>query len=258
MIVQSIRRLFGGRAEKRTSPARSRLFFGDRPDFIYAVGDVHGQMGLLKKLEEQIELDACTAGGTSWLVMLGDYVDRGPNSAAVLDRLLSKPTGAIERRLCLAGNHEEVMLDFIRRPSADHRWLDFGGLETLSSYGVYDIPTNRLRLQGIVQSHIPDDHIALLESLPSLMSVPGYCFVHAGIDSRVALADQDDGTLLWSRPSSDAPEQRGFTVVHGHTPVKAVTHENNRINVDTGAYKSGILSAVRIARNNEVSVIQAL
>ena len=193
----------------------------------------------------------------SWLVMLGDYVDRGPNSASVLDRLISKPDGAIQRRFCLAGNHEEVMLDFIRSPSADHRWLDFGGLETLYSYGIYEIPTNRQRLQSLVQSHIPDEHIALLEALPSLMSVPGYCFVHAGIDASVALADQDDATLLWSRPSPDSPQPFDYTVVHGHTPVETVRLENDRINVDTGAYKSGILSAVRIAGNNDISVIHA-
>lgn len=258
MILQSLKRLLGGHPPSKSAPApRSRLFFKERPDFLYAIGDVHGRIDLLVKLEEAIEHDAREVKATSWLVMLGDYVDRGPNSASVLDRLISKPQGAISRRIYLAGNHEEVMLDFLKNPSSDHRWLDFGGLETLYSYGIYEIPTSKQRLQSLVQSHIPDEHITLLEALPSLMSVPGYCFVHAGIETGVGLPDQDERTLLWSRPpQSVATQLNDFTIVHGHTPIKTVTHENNWINVDTGAYKSGVLSAVRIARDDGITVIQ--
>lgn len=238
-------------------PPRQKLFFDEAPDHIYAIGDVHGCDDTLGRLEDLIFEDSRKRDGTKWLVMLGDYVDRGPKSASVMDRLTSRPRADI-KRICLAGNHEDVMLDFFQNPSADHRWLDFGGLETLYSYGLHKIPSNRRVLKNALLSHFPDEHLTFLETLPSLLSVPGYCFVHAGIRDGVALADQDDADLLWLRPGEDKKNvaTSEFVTVHGHTPVSDVEIGTGRINLDTGAFMSGILSAVRLSGRNEPEIIQ--
>jgi len=236
---------------------RRKIFFEGGPDHIYAVGDVHGCDDLLSKLEDLIFEDSRKRDGTKWLIMLGDYVDRGPKSASVLDRLISKPRADITR-FCLAGNHEDVMLDFLRNPSSNHRWLDFGGLETLYSYGLHKLPTNRQALKNLLQSRIPDEHVDFLESLPSMLSIPGFCFVHAGLRDGVALAEQEDADLLWLRPvaTAKAVATNGVIAIHGHTPVADVEIGSARINVDTGAYMSGRLSAVRLSRRNAPEIIQ--
>lgn len=236
---------------------RPKRFFDEGPDHIYAIGDVHGCDDLLAALEDRIIEDARQRRGTKWLVMLGDYVDRGPKSASVLDRLTARaPEGFT--RICLAGNHEEIMLDFLDNPTADHRWLDFGGLETLHSYGIHKLPSNRQALRNTLLSYIPQEHIEFLERLPSLVSVPGYCFVHAGIRENQPLSEQDDAALLWLRPraGSEPAPPRDFVVVHGHTPVADVEIVNGRINIDTGAYMSGKLSAVRLSRNEKPALLQ--
>lgn len=236
---------------------RRKLFFDRAPDHIYAVGDVHGHDDTLGRLEDLIVADSARRDGTKWLVMLGDYVDRGPKSSAVLTRLTTRPLAGI-RRVCLAGNHEAVMLDFLGNPSPDHRWLRLGGLETLSSYGLNRLPTGREEQKRLLQSLIPAAHVAFLESLPSLLQVPGYCFVHAGLKKGVAPADQKDTDLLWLRPSaSEADATSGFVTVHGHTPVARVEIGAGRINVDTGIYMSGVLSAVRLSHRNPPEIIQS-
>lgn len=256
MIRRILDLVLGGRTPAET-PQRQKLFFDRAPDHIYAVGDVHGCDDTLGRLEDLIFEDSRKRDGTKWLVMLGDYVDRGPKSASVMDRLTTRPRADI-KRICLAGNHEEVMLDFFHNPSSDHRWLDFGGLETLYSYGLHKIPSNRQALKNALLSHFPDEHLAFLEGLPSLLSVPGYCFVHAGIRDDVPLAEQSDADLLWLRPGSDerTVATNGFVTVHGHTPVSAVEIRPRRINLDTGAFMSGILSAVRLSGRNAPEIIQ--
>jgi serine/threonine protein phosphatase 1 len=237
---------------------RKKLFFSERPQTIYAVGDVHGCNDLLKSLQEKIRIDATKHEGKKWVVMLGDYVDRGPNSASVLDEMIASEQSELTR-YCLAGNHEETMQDFLLNPHPQHRWLGFGGIETLQSYGIYDVPSNRQKLKAVIDSHIPAEHLAFLQSLPSLISVPGLCFVHAGIRNGVPLQQQDDQHLLWSRPHEQKQPAtlNSFLTVHGHTPVKTVALTANRLNVDTGAFMSGRLSAVKISRDGDISVIHA-
>lgn len=241
-----------------TLSMRQKLFFAEKPEIIYAIGDVHGCLDLLKILQKKIEVDAAQHEGPKWIIMLGDYVDRGPKSAAVLDELIAKDDLRFTR-YCLAGNHEEIMLDFLLAPHAQHRWLGFGGLETLQSYGVYEIPTNRHRLKSIIDSHVPPEHVEFLQTLPSLISVPGFCFVHAGIANGVTLQQQIDKDLLWIRPyeQKEPATINSFLTVHGHTPVKNVALTANRLNVDTGAFKSGRLSAVKISRDGDISVMHA-
>jgi serine/threonine protein phosphatase 1 len=228
---------------------RRKLFFDAAPDIIYAIGDVHGCDDMLGRLEDLIFEDSGKHDGTKWLIMLGDYVDRGPKSASVLQRLMTAPRADIDR-VCLAGNHESVMLDFLRRPARTHRWLELGGLETLRSYGIPTVPDNREVLKDLLQTHIPPEHVAFLESLPSMLSVPGYCFVHAGLREGVALARQQDSDLLWLRPTAvdKTAARNDFVTVHGHTPVSKVEIAPGRINIDTGAYMSGVLTALRLSR----------
>src|SRR6218665_1094709 len=125
-MIGRLFRFLQGNSDPQPLVQRTKLLFDSAPDHVYAVGDVHGCDDLLESLEAKIRDDARARVGSKCLVMLGDYVDRGPKSASVLDRLTGRaPEGF--RRVCLAGNHEEVMLDFLENPSVDHRWLDFGG-----------------------------------------------------------------------------------------------------------------------------------
>lgn len=244
-----------GKAEAPTAPGRTRRLVQKVPETIYAIGDIHGCLAELKRLEARIVEDALNRGGEKWVIYLGDYVDRGPSSAAVIDHLLAPPPPGFQR-ICLAGNHEEMFLEFVAGGSRNMAWLGAGGEETLASYGVYLAGHKPSELPMQVRSCVPDEHIDFLRSLPSMVQIGRYCFVHAGIDPKVSLRDQQEKTLLWSRPHQfEWPEQdMGLTVVHGHTPVSQVELSLNRINVDIGAYIGGILAAVRITAN-EIDIL---
>lgn len=239
-------------------PERQKLCSDGVPDHIYAVGDVHGCEAQFETVLRKIGADAAGRPGSKWLIMLGDYVDRGPGSAAVVDRLINRPPAGI-RLFCLAGNHEEVMLDFLLNPSKDHQWLSFGGIATLRSYGIDKLPADRVEIKNLIKAHVPPAHINWLANLPSLFFVPGYSFVHAGVRPGIALAAQRDSDLLWLRPSNASRSQivEKRVTVHGHTPVGAVEIWPARINIDTGAYMSGLLSAIRISGGEAPVVIDS-
>ncbi|WP_421872601.1 metallophosphoesterase [Pararhizobium sp.] len=257
-MIRGILDFLRSRAAASPPEQRRKLLFDRAPDHIYAVGDVHGYDDTLGRLEELIVADGARRNGVKWLVMLGDYVDRGPKSSAVLTRLTTRPLAGI-RRICLSGNHEAVMLDFLGNPSADHHWLRLGGMETLRSYGLNRLPTGRAEQKTLLENLIPASHVAFLTSLPSMLQVPGYCFVHAGLKRGVALTEQKDADLLWIRPGAADHQQaaNGFITVHGHTPVARVEIGPSRINIDTGIYRSGILSAVRLSRGEPPDIIQS-
>lgn len=236
---------------------RQRFITNIIPDVVYAIGDIHGCYDQLIALEKKIIEDARKISGTKILIFLGDYVDRGSKAAAVLDFLIKGPQPDFQY-ICLAGNHEEVMLDFLKRPSLNHPWLKHGGLETLQSYGFQEFPKNREKFKSIVASYIPDEHILFLKSLPLLFYYPGYCFVHAGIEDGVPLKRQKEATLLWARmPTPNESPKLPFTVVHGHTVVQEVCISKGYINVDTGAYKSNILSAIKITTDRQLTVMDS-
>ena len=255
MLKGLLPRLFA-RSETRKTPARPRLHEERMPSAIYAIGDIHGCHRLLHELERAIEADARTLGGEKWLVCLGDYVDRGPASAMVLDHLLAPPPPGF-RRICLAGNHEEIAFDFLANGNHANGWLDFGGRETLASYGLYELAREPARLRRQLASHVPEEHLRFLGELPSVLTVPGYCFVHAGIDPRLPVAEQREQVLLWSRPYDFAwPEAgTGYRVIHGHTPIDSPDLAHDRICVDLGAYATGKLGALKITAEGDMSVI---
>lgn len=254
-----LQRLFGrGRRDPAgVAAAPARIAVTQQPAVIYAIGDLHGHLKLLQALEALIVEDAIAIPGEKWIVMLGDYVDRGPDSAQVIDHLLDPPPAGFVRH-CIAGNHEAEMVAFMRSPRADSPWLEFGGRETLHSYGISDerIAGGRRMLQQLVASHVPDEHLEFVANLPVMIETPDFVFVHAGIRPGIATANQALQDLLWYRDDFAATyDGLGKTVVHGHTMREAVLVSPHRIGVDTGAFLTGRLSAVKLTADGSVTVI---
>lgn len=213
---------------------------------VYAVGDIHGCAGLLDKLMDIIAEDAAEAEAAR-IVFLGDYVDRGPDSKGVIDRLLeiqeSRPDTVF-----LKGNHEALLLDFLSDPEDMFHWLDWGGEETLHSYGLEDILARAPEELGAeFAKALPAEHENFLKSLPLTHIEGDYLFVHAGLRPGVALEDQDEEDMLWIRKrfqNAVRSERPPYTIIHGHQPVKAPVDKGWRVDVDTGACWSGKLTAV--------------
>ena len=248
-----LKRLIGqGKTPKPRPPERRKLLFQHMPDVLYAIGDVHGHLDLLMKLEALIAKDAAREEGEKALILLGDYVDRGPASAGVIAHVM-KPARLGMRVFQLAGNHEEIMLDFLKNPVGDHAWLRFGGVDTLRSYGIEELPDDREALDALLRAKIPEDHIRFLETLPSLIAFPDLCFTHGGTDPDADLKDQRDEVLLWKRPDPEVPPLP-YLLVHGHTPVPRAEIVPGRVNVDTGAYATGVLSGVKIKKSGEIFI----
>lgn len=236
-----INKLFGkfGKNKKAAGPEGSR---------IYAIGDIHGCRRELDSLLEKI-FDEDTGSAELRLVFLGDYVDRGPNSAGVLDRLIALKAER-PNTIFLKGNHELAMLNFIASPEDMPEWLDWGGEDTIKSYGVSDVLGRAVLEIGLeLREKMPASHIRFLADLPLHFTAGDYLFVHAGLRPGVALEAQVESDLLWIRqefhqaPASTRPKQ---TIIHGHHPIKKPTDYGWRVNVDSGACWSGVLSAVVI------------
>ncbi|MEO8684692.1 MAG: metallophosphoesterase family protein [Devosia sp.] len=247
IMIFSWNRLLGGGDE--VLAARPRLALHHWPAAVYAIGDVHGCLAQLRQLHDKIFADAATIAGDKLIICCGDYIDRGPDSAGVLD-YLNTPLPAGFRRVCLAGNHEVMMLEHVANPRNVSEWFKFGGVETLLSYGL-DIQTYlsaspRIRT-ALLLTHIPDYHLTFLRNLPVILTLPGAIFVHAGIRPGVPLDRQTEGDLLWIRDAFfDAADGVDGIVVHGHTPAADPVVTPHRICVDTGAFATGTLTAVRL------------
>lgn len=253
-MLSRLQELLAGLARPPPAAAFETLRAQTEAETIYAIGDVHGCLGLLRRLEDVLLEDAARRPGQKWFVMLGDYIDRGPHSAGVLDHLLA-PLPAGIQRICIAGNHEAAMLRFLEQPSRKSSWLGFGGIETLLSYGIAEAAlatASRTALGNLIHSHIPAEHSDFLRRLPLLFTTPNYVFVHAGLRPGTPLEQQHPDDLLWIRnePAMGYAEFQKL-VVHGHTPTPDVVFGDHRISVDTGAYLSGRLSAVRLSRENQ-------
>jgi serine/threonine protein phosphatase 1 len=241
-----------------------RLTAEQRPALLYAVGDIHGCLDALLQLEAGIVADARAEEGEKWLVYLGDYIDRGPKAAQVIDHLLAPPPVGF-RRICLRGNHEAVMLAALEDAVALDDWMALGGDATLASYGVGAAQLDKLRRQAgsaasrlqIVKAHIPEEHIRFVSELASALSVPGYVFVHAGLRPGVGLEDQDAEDMMWIREAFlDAAHDFGAVVVHGHTIALEPELLAHRIGIDTGCFMSGRLTALRLDAAGAVTFLQ--
>ena len=219
---------------------------------IYAIGDIHGQLHLLDKLLAKIEADAARwHAKRRLLVFLGDYVDRGPDSAGVIERLISGLPVGFEAHF-LMGNHEAILLDFFDNPETFELWLMNGAGATLASYGV-DAPGSDEPLAAFTacrdrfKQALPTAHRTFLDGLQLTVSYGDYVFVHAGIRPGIALADQMRDDLLWIRDDFlDSEDDFGAVVVHGHTPVPEPEVRPNRIGIDTGVWIYGRLTALRL------------
>jgi serine/threonine protein phosphatase 1 len=217
----------------------------------YVIGDVHGRLDLLDRLLEQIarERDERPARKTL-LVFLGDLIDRGPGSAQVIERLRSYLAEGV-RSLFLLGNHEEVLLRILDGDtSLIASWLQFGGAQCLESYGADWREIARQddgeALESI-RAAIPREHVDFLRSFADTCRFGDYLFVHAGIRPRVAIEEQIQSDLRWIREPFLADEtDHGCVVVHGHTIREEVEERTNRIGIDTGAYRTGVLTALAI------------
>ena len=220
-------------------PAPAALPAGRR---VYAVGDIHGCDDRLAALHAAIAEDMARRPVAAPLLLhIGDYVDRGPDSAGVVARLLAGPPVAALEVVNLMGNHERTMLDALGgERAAGTDWLVQGGREALASWGIDPDGPREAWAEGV-----PAVHLAFLRGLALRHAEGGYLFVHAGIRPGVALAAQVAEDLLRIRQPFLYSEQAfGAVVVHGHTPVKAPIVRANRIAIDTGAVFGGPLTAV--------------
>lgn len=244
--------LFGGR--KPAPPATPE---GGGP--IYAIGDTHGRADVLADLLARITADA--GGRPHELIFLGDYVDRGPDSRGVIDQVLAAERPGV-RVTALKGNHEEAMQEFLADASFGPVWAQHGGNATLASYGVRP-PANRMddadwqRAQRDFTAALPPAHRAFIDGLQLYVERGGYLFVHAGVRPGVPLDEQVPRDLLWIRKEFlNHGKRLPQMVVHGHTPEGRPSEAVHRIGVDTGAYYSGRLTAVRL-EGEERRFIQA-
>lgn len=240
-----------------TAPERLELPALPSGQLLYAVGDVHGRADLLRDLIAAIAADAAASGKMERrsLVFLGDYVDRGPDSREVVEILLNGLPQGFETHF-LKGNHEAMLLDFLRDATRLELWRVNGGEVTMASYG---LEVNCLDLarasaetwRSALAVALPSEHLAFFKSLRLSLSVGDYLFVHAGIRPGVPLALQREADLIWIRsPFLDHSGPFGTIVVHGHTPGNEPVTRPNRIGIDTGAVFTGRLTALRLEGNS--------
>jgi calcineurin-like phosphoesterase family protein len=231
---------------------------------LYAVGDIHGEVDLLDRLIEEIRLDARGSLDTNnKLVFVGDYIDRGPSSFEVIERVMAGFDGF--ETVCIRGNHEQAMLELCRKhnKTMGKDWLTkaFGGMKTLKSYGikprsVRSALSSSRKLSKVLEP-IPLAHLEFIENMPLLHQEHGYLFVHAGIRPGITLECQRDVDLMWI--GSDFTKSKfnhGYIVVHGHSCKKKPQMKKNRIGIDTGAFSKGCLTAVALNGHNKPRFIQ--
>jgi Calcineurin-like phosphoesterase len=217
---------------------------------LYVIGDIHGRLDLLDQLIDAIRRDA--KGGKNLIVTLGDYVDRGPNSRGVIDRLLTNPFPG--DFIALKGNHEELLENFLDHPETGIQWRQLGGLETLYSFGIPVAPL--LMGQQFAEAAkqltnaLSAAQLKFLRSLKTSLSVAHFFLCHAGVRPGVPLDRQREEDLLWIRDDFlNSNFDFGKIIVHGHTPTERPDVHKNRINIDTGAFITGRLTCVVLEDN---------
>lgn len=242
-----------------------RLLTDGRPltsfgEVIYAVGDIHGRFDLLVNLIDLILADfeklqtQQSFTVSARLIFLGDYIDRGSDSYKVIDFLIGLKLESFEISY-LKGNHEQILIDVLDKPTVFRNWLTHGGEVTVSSYGV-DIDTglSDVELENqrkLFCQKMPQPHKDFLKSLKPYYHRPPLFFVHAGVNPKNPLDQQDEQDCLWIRESFlDSRKKLSSIIVHGHTPQTLPSWDGRRIGVDTGAYFTNILASARIYGNS--------
>lgn len=219
---------------------------------LYAIGDVHGRLDLLERAIRAIERDVVERGGMALTVTLGDYIDRGPQSRGVIERLADNPFAT--PYVALKGNHEALLEAFLADPAVGSHWRRLGGLETIASFGV---PVQQLMLgrnyeeaAARLREALTPQHLDFLAALKTSVVVGRYFLCHAGVRPGIPLERQRDDDLLWIRDEFlHSTADFGKIVVHGHTPVAEPEVLPNRINIDTGAFMTGRLTCVVLEKD---------
>jgi serine/threonine protein phosphatase 1 len=239
-MLKSLRNLFSAPESAPTAalPAGTRA---------YAVGDIHGRADLFAALIAGIEADDAARGqAETTMVLLGDLVDRGPDSRGVID--LARDWQAQRNVRILMGNHEEMFLEALESEEVLRHFLRYGGRETLLSYPIDPEIYTRAELaetQALALAAIPGEDLDFIRSFEDQVRLGDYLFVHAGVRPGVALDEQRTGDLRWIRETFlTHPGSFGPVVVHGHTIYGEPEVRANRIGIDTGAYASGRLTAL--------------
>ena len=225
---------------------------------IYAIGDIHGRSDLLKQMFTVIDADVARNPINRPIeVFLGDYIDRGPDSAQTLDLLIERSLS--RETVFLKGNHEAFFLEVLRDPTKLEDWPKFGGLQTLMSYGIQPTlnpdASEQADLINALSSVIGRDHLNFLRGLKPSYVCGDFFFVHAGVRPGIPLDEQQETDLLWIRNEFlDSDENFGKFIVHGHTAVKQPDIRPNRINIDTGAYATGNLTLLTIQGTSMLAI----
>jgi serine/threonine protein phosphatase 1 len=253
-----LKQLFSSQMTKRPNLPNSR-----RP--VYAIGDIHGRADLLEQLLDLIKRDILLLGSVPerpMIVFLGDYVDRGPASRSVVDLILRLRQDQNLEVRTLKGNHEQALLFFLADSQFGRTWISHGGATTLMSYSVRP-PAPRAHAEEFEEARIAfqnalgHSHTEFFRELELYLLQDDYAFVHAGVRWGIPVHQQDERDLLWIRQeflhSNQSIEQ---VVVHGHTPVEQPYLGTARIAIDTGAYATGILTAVRLWKSSQ-EILQA-
>lgn len=244
----------------QSTPDKCPQAYIAREERVYAIGDIHGRQDLLEAMLAKISDDIARFSDDRRprVVFLGDYIDRGDDSRAVLqtlsgifhiaDRLKSETNLQID---FLVGNHEVALLEFLKNPITSSAWLDWGGLQTLASFGVSPTTANAgardfQRVRDQLAEKL-EPYMGFLEGLPRTVVSGKVVFVHASLDPACSLDAQPDEATLWGTPPSGrAMGMPGMRMVHGHFAASKPVSRPNRICVDTGAYYSGCLTAIRL------------
>ena len=231
---------------------------------LYVIGDIHGRSDLLAALLRKIDADAArlAADAARELIFLGDYVDRGPDSRGVMDLIVeARRRPAPWSATALMGNHEQTLMQFLVDPDIWPSWSEFGARETLNSYGVPppprgSAPEDWAKASAALGEALPADHRALLRSMPLAVERGDYLCAHAGVRPGLPLEAQSEQDLLWIRDDFLRSERRlEKVIVHGHTPAEEAFVGDHRIGLDTGAYATGLLTAIRLV-DAEQTLIQ--
>jgi serine/threonine protein phosphatase 1 len=227
---------------------------------IYAIGDIHGRLDLLDKILSVCAADTATRPVERPIyVFLGDYIDRGNWSRETIDRLIEH--GAAFESIFLKGNHELIAINCLRDPTLIDQWFRLGGRETLASYGVAsDIFSDRkktVETQLAFHNALPQSHIRFFRELKKSFTCGDFFFVHAGVRPDIELTKQTEKDLLWIRAEFlNSSQDFGKIIVHGHTPIKNIDVRSNRINIDTGAFATGVLTCL-VIEGDRLSVLSA-
>ncbi|QPC99290.1 metallophosphoesterase family protein [Qipengyuania soli] len=240
-MLRSLRQLFKERTPERRI---SRVPEGER---YYVIGDIHGRLDLFDALIEAIEADdAAQPVAQTTVVLLGDLIDRGPESAGVIER--ARDWGLTRKLRCIAGNHEEMFLESFEDREMLRHFVKHGGRETILSYGIKRKHYNELtirELQGQLPDLVPDHHREFLAGFEDMIIAGDYVFVHAGLNPKRSLEDQKKGDLRWIRERFlKHTEPFSHVVVHGHTIFEEIERTDHRIGIDTGAFRTGRLTAL--------------